>query len=57
MIANSTQSEHVKKLQSTRIDPSRFNRPNAGTVSKMNVGANGQVIDENYLNQKIMYLN
>lgn len=23
----------------------------------MNVGANGQVIDENYLNQKIMYLN
>ena len=48
------------KLKSTRIDPSRFERvTNASTVQKMThaKGNNGQIIDENYLNQKIMYLN
>ena len=44
------------KLVSTRIDPARFERPNAGGSTKPR-GQNGQQIDENYLNQKIMYLN
>ena len=42
-------------MQSTRIDASRLNRPNV--TQKTSVGQNGQQIDENYLNNKIMYLN
>jgi hypothetical protein len=41
---------HQVKLQSTRIDPTRFMRPNAGAVSKLTMAHDGQVIDDNYLN-------
>ena len=45
------------KIQSTRIDVSRFDRPNAGALQKLTMAQDGSTIDENYLNQKIMYLN
>ena len=48
-------NKHGVRLQSTRIDHSRFSRPNAAAISKMPKG--GPVIDEYYLNQRIMQLN
>ena len=52
-----TLNKNSTKLPPTRIDPTRFARPNAGAVSKLTMAHDGQIIDDNYINQKIMYLN
>jgi hypothetical protein len=49
-----TQSKHGVKLQSTRIDVSRFDKPSA---MKLSIGPGGHQIDEHYLNSKIAFLN
>ena len=48
-------NKHGVRLQSTRIDPSRFDRANAAALAKVPKG--GPVVDEYYLNQRIMQLN
>jgi len=55
MPAHIATNKHGVRLQSTRIDRSRFNRPNAAAITKGSKG--GPAVDEYYLNQRIMQLN